>query len=39
MGFAIMADARAIRSIYDSAVGTDDIHDAPVFQHAYSHFM
>jgi len=34
-----MADARAIRSIHDSAVGADDIHDAPVFQRARSHFM
>ena len=38
-----MADERAIRSIYDSAVGADDIHrdDAPVFffQRARSHFM
>ena len=39
MGFAIMADARPIRSIHDSAVGADDIHDAPVFQRARSHFM
>lgn len=34
-----MADARAIRSIHDSAVGADDIHDAPVFQRARSHFI
>jgi len=39
MGFAIMPDARAIRSIHDSAVGADDIHDAPVSQRARSHFM
>jgi hypothetical protein len=39
MGFAIMADARAVRSIHDSAVGADDIHDAPVFQRARPHFM
>jgi hypothetical protein len=39
MGFAIMADARAIRSIHDSAAGADNIHDAPVFQRARPHFM
>ena len=39
MGFAIMANARAIRSINDSAIGADDIHDAPVFQRARSYFM
>ena len=39
MGFAMMADERAIRSIHDSAVGADDIHDAPVFQRTRSHFM
>jgi len=35
----MMADARAIRSIHDGAVGADDIHHAPVFQRARSHFM
>jgi hypothetical protein len=39
MGFAIMAGARAIRPIHDSAVGADDIHDAPVSQRARSHFV
>jgi hypothetical protein len=39
MGFAMMAYACAIRSIHDSAVGADDIHDVPVFQRARSHFM
>jgi hypothetical protein len=34
-----MADARAIRSIHDSAVGADDVHDAPVSQRARPHFM
>jgi len=29
----------AIRSIHDSAVGADDIHDAAVFQRTLSHFM
>lgn len=35
----MMADERAIRCIHDGAVGADDIHDAPVFQRARSHFM
>lgn len=39
MGFAIMADTRAIWSIHDSAVGADDINDAPVLRRARSHFM
>jgi hypothetical protein len=39
MGFAIMADERAIRSIHDGAVGADDIHNAPVFQRARPHFV
>jgi hypothetical protein len=39
MGFAMMADARAIWSIHDGAVGANDIHDAPVFQRARSHFI
>jgi hypothetical protein len=34
-----MADARAIRTIHDSAVGADDIHDAPVFQRARSNLI
>ena len=39
MGFAIMANEHAIRAIHDGAIGADDIHDAPVFQRARSHFM
>jgi hypothetical protein len=39
MGFAIMADERAIRSIHDGAVGADDIRSAPVLQRARSHLM
>ena len=39
MGFTMMADERAIRSIHDSAVGADDVRDAPVFQRSRSHFM
>ena len=39
MGFAMVADERAIRSVHDSAVGADDIRDAPVFQRARSHFV
>ena len=39
MGFAMMADERAIRSIHDSAIGADDIRNAPVFQRTRSHFM
>ena len=34
-----MSDARAIRSVHDSAVRADDLHDAPVFQRARSHFV
>jgi hypothetical protein len=39
MGFAIVADARAVRRIHDGAVGADDIHDAPVVQRARPHFV
>jgi hypothetical protein len=34
-----MSDARAIGPVDDRAVGTDDIHDAAVFQRAFFHFV
>ena len=47
MGFAIMSNARAVRSIQDGAIGADDIHDADApaasisffFQRALSHLV
>jgi hypothetical protein len=34
-----MSDTRAIRPVDDGAVGTDDVHDAAVFQRAFFHFV
>ena len=34
-----MCDARAIGSVHDGAVGTDDIHNTAVFQRAVLQFM
>src|SRR6266850_2343998 len=36
---ATMSDARAIRPVDDGAVGTDDVHDAAIFQRAFFDFV